>query len=435
MTLSNLLLAITAATVSLTIGTVKSDDLINISNVAELISFSNSVNAGTDYYGTTILLTEDMDFTGKSSEFTPISISANHMFIGTFDGQGHTIRNLEIVSTRSFVGFFGILAQGATVKNLVIDSSCSITNKCDDSYIGTAGSIAGYCSTYSIPCRLLNNINLAPVTFGGSTTDCMYLGGILGYAKPVTNLVTVHNCVNYGTVEMSGTNAVTATIGGIIGECFQTEVNPLRCNIKNNGNFGTVIHSGKTSMYLYFGGAVGGFENENYLYNLVSAGEITNNKGKNFVGSLVGLLYGISNISNCYYSDKIEYSTFGLNYGKSGIKEVYPFDSESLILGNKTKLSLGNENKVLTEALNEWVKSSLTISSYSYWALNRGKFNVKFVVNNKPFIVLSSNFFMLPNINSDEFFGWYTDPACTIKFDPAVEITQNTVLYGLFRGF
>lgn len=408
-------------------------DIINISNAAELIQFSTSVNAGTDYYGTTVLLTEDIDFDGGlSSEFVPISVAA-HMFIGTFDGQGHTIRNLQIESSRSFVGLFGIVAQGATIKNVVMDSTCSVRNTCDDSYIGTTGGIVGYCSTYSVTCKLLNNVNMASVTFAGSTNDCMYLGGIVGYAKPVTKLVTMHNCVNYGAIDQAGTNAVTATIGGIIGECYQTDSNPLRCNIKNNANFGALTHSGKTSMYLYFGGAVGGFEYENRLCNLVNAGDMYSNKGKNFVGSLVGVLLGESNMTNCYYDSSIEYSAFGLNYGQSGLTEIYPFDRESLVLGNKTKMNYGDDI-VLTDALNKWV-DTIGPETYSHWVLNRAQYSVKFVVNAKPFLTLSSKFFMVPNIDSSEFDGWYLDPLYVNEFDPSVEITQNTVLYAKFNSF
>lgn len=432
MKLSTILLALA---ITSAIAVAEPGEIVNISTAAELIQFSKNVNAGTDYYGMTVLLTDDIDFTGGlSSEFSPISITA-HMFIGTFDGQGHTIRNLEIKSTRSFVGLFGIIAQGATVKNVVMDSSCSISNTCDDEYIGTVGSIAGACATYSIGCKLLNNVNMAKVTFAGSTNDCMYIGGIIGYAKPVTHLVTMHNNVNYGDVEMSGTNAVTATIGGIIGECFQTEVNPVRCNIKNNANFGAVSHTGKTSMYMYFGGAVGGYENENYLYNLVSAGKVSSNKGKNFVGSLVGLLYGYSNMTNCYFDSTIGYDVFGLNYGKSGIKEIYPFDPESLILGNKTKHGdNAGEQKVLTEALNEWVMKAGT-ATYSLWGLNRKQYVIKFIVNNKHFVTFSSKFFMVPNIDAEGFEGWFMDPTYKYAFDPAVEITQNTILYAKFSEF
>ena len=405
-------------------------EIVNISSATELIAFSKSVNSGTDYYGMTVLLTEDIDFAGGlSADFSPISITP-HMFIGTFDGQGHTIRNLAITSSRSFVGLFGIIAQGATVKNVVMDSTCSVRNTCDDEYIGTVGSIAGACATYSIACKLLNNVNMASVTFAGTTTDSMYMGGIVGYAKPVTALVTLRNCANYGAIEQAGANAVTATMGGVIGECYQTDVNPLRCNIKNNVNFGTITHSGKTSMYLYFGGIVGGCDNQNYLYNLVSAGPISSNKGSNFVGSLIGLVLGPSNISNCYYDNSIQFKPYGLNWGKAGIKEVHSFDTDSLVLSD----SNSSTARPLTDALNEWVKTSGP-SKYSFWALNRGQNKVKFVVNGKPFLTLSSKFFVVPNIDAEGFDGWFVDPSCMVAFNPSEEITKNIVLYAKFKAF
>ena len=68
-------------------------------------------------------------------------VDSSNYFNGTFDGQGHVISDLKMTSSSQYVGVFGI-SRGLTIKNVIIDSSCSITSLFSDS--GTAiGGIIG----------------------------------------------------------------------------------------------------------------------------------------------------------------------------------------------------------------------------------------------------------------------------------------------------
>ena len=60
------------------------------------------------------LLFDDIDFNNET--WTPIGSSDNG-FTGTFDGQGHTIRNMRIIGT-GYVGLFGYIEEGGTVQNV-----------------------------------------------------------------------------------------------------------------------------------------------------------------------------------------------------------------------------------------------------------------------------------------------------------------------------
>ena len=98
-----------------------------ISSASDLIQFSKNVSSGTSYFGTTVFLDADIDFSGGLSEqFEPIgkisSYSNNYYFQGTFDGQGHTISDLAMNSSSQYVGLFGY-SKGATIRNVVLDSS------------------------------------------------------------------------------------------------------------------------------------------------------------------------------------------------------------------------------------------------------------------------------------------------------------------------
>ena len=60
----------------------------HINSAHNLISFTNSVNSGTSYNGTTVFLNADIDFSGGglSEQFEPIGKDSNYYFQGIFDG-------------------------------------------------------------------------------------------------------------------------------------------------------------------------------------------------------------------------------------------------------------------------------------------------------------------------------------------------------------
>ena len=72
-----------------------------------------------DFKGKTFVLTQDIDLGGK--EWTPIG-SSSHIFKGTFDGQGHTVKNLKVSGYNSNVGLFGVTHDGE-IKNLTVENA------------------------------------------------------------------------------------------------------------------------------------------------------------------------------------------------------------------------------------------------------------------------------------------------------------------------
>ena len=84
--------------------------------------FIDSAKDSSDYSGTTVYLESDLDFSGGLSEqFDP-----KDKFVGVFNGQEHTISNLNVNFSSEYVGPFQ-QATRATTKNVVVDSSCSST--------------------------------------------------------------------------------------------------------------------------------------------------------------------------------------------------------------------------------------------------------------------------------------------------------------------
>lgn len=110
---------------------VAEDKVYRIKSPSEFKNFTDNVNSGTNYSGTTVYLDSDLSL----PEITePID-----GFVGTFDGQGHIISDFEINSSASvYAGLFGY-SSGLTVRNVVFASSCSVTGSysgSNDVYVG-----------------------------------------------------------------------------------------------------------------------------------------------------------------------------------------------------------------------------------------------------------------------------------------------------------
>lgn len=114
---------------------------VRIGTARELIDFSTKVNKGTSYSGTTVLLDSDIDLNGI--DFEPIGKYESTNFNGVFDGQGHTISNLIIDKPLVYVGLFSF-SNGMTLKNIVLDGSCSVKNSYNTPTPFT-GSLIGRC--------------------------------------------------------------------------------------------------------------------------------------------------------------------------------------------------------------------------------------------------------------------------------------------------
>ena len=321
----------------------------HIKNAGELIEFSKSVNTGTSYNGTTVFLDADIDFSGGLSEqFEPIGIISKS-FQGTFDGQGHIISNLAMNSSSRYVGLFGY-SSDATIRNVVLDSSCSVVSSC--SGYAVVGGITGICDD----CTIENTVNMASVAFTGSTSSNLYIGGISGYLTTYNKDITVRNCANYGSVTHSRT-AGSVYIGGIAGDSYGYLTNKVF--VQNCLNYGTTNHNGVSSGTLYIGGIIGNVKGTNNIENCVSGGKITSNKASNYIGSVVGYADTDTTITHCYWS-----SDDGYNKACGSGTPTVDTETSQITLITTTVNSLNSYN-----------------SSWNKWLLNTNNKIVTFKVN------------------------------------------------------
>lgn len=171
-------------------------------------------------------LTADIELAGY--DWTPLK-----KFYGTFDGQGHVIRNLYINSTSNTLGLISYLQGGASVTGLGITGSVTCTN---NTRIAQAGGIVGYMYDKASITQCWSAVNvtsnkhaggIAGYTAGGSIiTNCYasgnitttsknecYLGGICGSGSSNTNGATLTNCYSIGDV--TGTSGAASYLGGL----------------------------------------------------------------------------------------------------------------------------------------------------------------------------------------------------------------------------
>lgn len=142
-----------------------------IHNASEFIEFSNETYYGISYSEYTVYLVNDIDFSSLSQQFIPA-----YLFQGTFDGQGHVVRNLVANSLSFYLfGLFGN-SDGTTIRNVVVDSSCSFSSSyVSSSYGGYVAGIMGGCNPVNRPCVIENSVNMANLKFTGRVYIHVYM--------------------------------------------------------------------------------------------------------------------------------------------------------------------------------------------------------------------------------------------------------------------
>ena len=180
-------------------GTGTADDPFLISSVAQLEYLRDQSNLGSGQITAHAKLVNDIDLAYASAS-SWIPVSKSNAFAGTFDGNGHCIKNLySSFYQGGYVGLFGFV-DGGTIKNLTVEGM--IESSCVDQ-----GMIAGY----SYGGNYYNCVAKGRINTSGSAD---YVGGITGWVTRKSSSVTVvRGCASYVDIVSTGTFA-----GGIIGK-------------------------------------------------------------------------------------------------------------------------------------------------------------------------------------------------------------------------
>ena len=190
------------------------DGFCELGSVADVEWFAAMVN---DAHQTTIKgrLTADIDFQGVENAHTPIGLNTTFKFGGEFDGAGHRIKGMVINAYTNFQGFFGIVRGGTVIRNLIIDSSCSVTGP------SAIGGIAGAAQVNAeTPLVIENCVNEATITATSGSAS-----GILGVGQSGYPMLQMKNCLNTGDIAGAPATAFCAWLnmgGSSLTNCVNT---------------------------------------------------------------------------------------------------------------------------------------------------------------------------------------------------------------------
>ena len=304
------------------------DNYYQIGNAGQLYWFANHIN--TVDRTASAVLTADIDLEGKSDgtgrKWTPIGSTGenSHNFRGHFDGRNHTITNLYVDMQRAGLGFFGEVRLGV-VENFTIYGDVKLTSDC--SYVGgVIGSAPGANGT-DVPdhngATVRNITSYVNVTLDEGSHGSSFVGGFMGYANHET---IIENCSWYGTLDL-GANRADSGVGGFIGRLYDTSDVTVR-NCAAYGTIKTAYKSGTFENYstIYIGGflSYSPAGAQTVLENNLWAGEIINNtdlEASNAHLSAFGTMTSFQSITNCYALNSTPYVTTN-NENDNGITTV-----------------------------------------------------------------------------------------------------------------
>ncbi|HPY81519.1 MAG TPA: T9SS type A sorting domain-containing protein, partial [Bacteroidales bacterium] len=234
-----------------------------IENASQLAYMANVINANSAFYDEKHFeLIADIDLGGY--QWFGIGNSASNPFRGHFEGNNHTIDNLNIDivgSTPVYIGLFGYL-DSASVRNLHIIGNGVISLNNNNTATYYIGSVAAYLNHSSvIGCSNSTQFDINRTTTV-STIFNTYVGGIVGYATG--NLSLVQGVLNKGEINYSFGLVYSNTssyswyhyVGGVVGY-MNNGASLADAGHVNAINLLSDIRGYAKYSYLYGGGLVG----------------------------------------------------------------------------------------------------------------------------------------------------------------------------------
>ncbi len=279
-----------------------------------------------------------------TSTWTPIGAGITNRFIGSFDGNNHTISGVYINSLGDYQGLFGYIGANTTIQNL------SLT----ESYIGGKSYVGGICGL-SMTSKIRNCYVSATVVGSGK-----YAGGVCGYNN--ANCV-IRNCYNTGTITGPGlTGGISGINSGTITGCSNAGT------IDSNGasfgfggisggncDGGSIIDSCNTGdIFAPNNNNVGGVCGYNTvtITNAYNTGAVTGNSN---TGLVCGYVPDTGTITNCYFLGSAGGIGNNLGTGTATGKSADAFASGEVayLLGSSFGQTLGTDTIPVFRTLND----------------------------------------------------------------------------------
>lgn len=266
-----------------------------------------------------------------AQKWTPLGKDASMYTNATFDGNGHTIEGLYVVSPNSYAGLLGS-AINVTVKDL------TVTGYIEGQHCAGIAAVAYNCNVSGC-----TNKAIIHSVCNHSFTD---IGGIVG--NTVGTVIT--KCKNFGTIISTG-YGFFVSMGGIAGSVDTTQFGVRDCyNIGNLKCDGTNPDNGDIDI----GGVVGANYYDSGICNSYNIGTISAVNVKNITAGGVAGFTNNENIENCCFLDSVATNLTGNKandlFAKSGAKTKAEFannDVKNLLINGRSDSPWSSENKYI----------------------------------------------------------------------------------------
>ena len=242
-------------------------NIAQVENANGLQEIAAAINEGTIANDATIVLNGDIDLSAITrsvveSNWTPIGTSENP-FIGTFNGNGNTIKNLTLVESeakegKAYIGFFGY-AKNATIQNVTFENV----------YI-------------NIPCLDIDH----------SQGHIGAVAGSLEGTSTIENVTVKGDIEVYATQDANGASRVAVVAGG------NSYGNVTMKNVHVIANEGSYLIANNNT-----GALAGQLQGKSVFENCSSNIDVTVNKF--FAGGIIGLAAGDQTFINCHTTGDI----------------------------------------------------------------------------------------------------------------------------------
>ena len=332
------------------------DDLELLGNmVSASDDASGLASDGTTYarpfQGKYFKMTADIDLDNRRIE--PIG-DATHHFAGTFDGDGHTIKNLYLSRSDRYAAFFAQLDTLSTVKNVNFDKA----------YVYTSSMMPAVLATEDY--GVIDNVHV-----NNAYIQCPSQGaaGIAAIAKTVNNCSVENSTIISGngfcgslTAQLTGSLknshasnvdiivAVSGTtippVGGLVGAANTSPI--------DNCYFNGEIYGLNSSYPCRMGGITGTSSNTTISNCFTNATLLPLNHSSAYTGGIVAQFFGT--MTNCYSTGTISASASKLTGGLAGLTQYRVNSDETTTVSTFTNCYTATVIKALTTDYNATVE-------------------------------------------------------------------------------
>ena len=310
-----------------------------LKNIAELVNEEWKLDIN-------IILTNNIDLTGI--DWTPIGTSFSNSYTGTFDGGNHTITGLTVTGSDQYVGLFGHIGSGGTVKDVTLEEVKIESNNDMSAVGGVAGRSYGTLENCSVSGSVSGSGIAGGVVgyqSGGFLTGCsssatVNAGGVAGGVAGLTDSgATLTACYATGDVTLESINSGGNFVGGVVGS-------NTSCTLKACYAWGSVTGSGSGTIYV---GGVTGTNDEGTLTACYHAnGTVSGPAGT--TGGVAGRNYKFFNdpvITACYWGSNPD---TGIGYNEGGSTTI----ETTKVTDGDWQNAVTQMNAALLNAGSEW---------------------------------------------------------------------------------